>query len=236
MLATLLDDQSASMLLNQGHFSLHGKEVSVARLSTLAHTAFLYWLPFWIPNDLVEEALESLLGDCVTSTYVRMSQPGYQDCYTTQRKITSAVSLDGLPYFLPIEFERVTHRACLFVPGRQPICFQCGQVGHMRTQCHGVKPSVVQDPVVVQDHQSVPSNAISLVPQATSVDSSFDIVGDGLSTPALREKLSVDSPSPSQEFQVRIQKNNKWTSLSSDGKTLLGAAHLRCPKCLWLLR
>ena len=143
---TLLDDQSASMLLDQGHFSLHGKEVSVARLSTLAHTAFLYWLPFWIPNDLVEEALESLLGDCVTSTYVRMSQPGYQDCYTTQRKITSAVSLDGLPYFLPIEFERVTHRACLFVPGRQPICFQCGQVGHMRNQCHGVKPSVVQDP------------------------------------------------------------------------------------------
>ena len=103
--AILIDMESVHLLLDLGSFCIKGKEVMVSQLSTLSHTAFLYWLPFWVPNNVVEDCLESALGDVVDSEYVRMSQPGVQDCYSTQRKLTSAVSLSSLPYYLSVRYE-----------------------------------------------------------------------------------------------------------------------------------
>ena len=144
-----------------------------------------------MPQEVVEQSLESVhvLGDCVTSSYIRIPQPGFQDCYSTQRKITSAVSLAELPYFIPLKFEGVSYRTCLFVPGREPICFKCGLVGHMRGQCSTSKSG----PVQAQKPVATPVASVSDVEEELSIQ-----VPVGLA-----EKQCASSPPP-REYEIWV--------------------------------
>ena len=132
---TLDSPEAVDTIIDNGHFVVNDRSVSVSRLSSILTSATLFWLPYWVPHDHVVDCLESVLDDRVSCNYVRLPQHGFSSCYSTQRKIHSAVDLKKLPYFITISSEGRSYRSFLFVPGRPAMCFGCGQVGHMKNDC-----------------------------------------------------------------------------------------------------
>lgn len=118
-----------------GNFSLGDYTVVVNRFKDICTVGTLHWLPYWIPHDDVVSCISRILGSKISCQYIQIPQRGYRDCFTTQRRLVSPISLDNLPHFIDIPFEGQSFRSFLFVPGRQPVCFACGGAGHMRSTC-----------------------------------------------------------------------------------------------------
>jgi hypothetical protein len=135
--------------------------VHVCKFIEIQHSATLFWLPYWVPNDHVSKVVSQTVGTKSTCSYVRIPQGSLHGCYSTQRRLVCPAGLAKLPHFLPIDYEGVTHRCFLFVPGRPPICFKCGSVGHMKSTCaeksRQTKPQTLVTPDaplnVIVDHE-----------------------------------------------------------------------------------
>jgi hypothetical protein len=167
--------------------------VHVCRYSEIKHTATLFWLPYWVKNEEVENVLSQLVGSKVAVSYIRIPQQGFHGCYSTQRKVLCPAGLSKLPHFINIESEGVKHRCFLFVPGRPPICFQCGSVGHMKSKCKNNKSDVV------------------LQAQADHLDSSFEMEERD---PPLLTQQSLD-----MIFQQNVTATSPVLVLQSDETT-----------------
>ena len=143
---TLSDSEATDCLFDQGNFKIGGREVYVSRLAEGFYHATLHWIPYWVPHSDVTRSLELLLsGSKVTCSYIKVPQVGYLDCSSAQRSIKSVTSLGDLPHFIHVNSEGESYRAYLFVPGRQPICFQCHSIGHMKDQCTLSTPAQEED-------------------------------------------------------------------------------------------
>lgn len=180
---TLIDSHDVEVVLEQGDFEIKGRDVSVSAFDTSLLTGTLFWLPFWVPHRDVEDSLGKLLADAVTSMYVTIPQPGYRDCFSTQRKIRSVTDMSDLPYFIPITSEGHTYRTFLFVPGRPPVCFKCSQSGHMKNSC-------------TNPDKPKPYTEASLLPETISETKSLDIVKPpAIEAPAVPTH-AADAPYP----------------------------------------
>lgn len=132
----LKETTDVELVLAIGNFNIADNIlVQISRFSDVCFTGILFWLPLWVPHSDVCHAFENLLSSKITCQYVNILQRGFQGCMTTQRKIQSTTSMKPLPYFIDIESNNSIYRTFLFVPGRRPLCFACGSIGHKRRQC-----------------------------------------------------------------------------------------------------
>jgi hypothetical protein len=109
--------------------------IHVAKFCEVKQSATLFWLPFWVPNDVVSNHLSKILKSKVVCSYIRITHGSLNGCYTTQSRLVCPAGLTKLPHFIHIPFEDESYRCFTFVPGRPPVCFACGDEGHMRNQC-----------------------------------------------------------------------------------------------------
>ena len=235
---TLLTEEDAELLDQQGYFSIKDRQVSVSRLKSNLLTATIFWLPFWVQHDDVIDSLQTYLDDRVACTCIQIPQHGFHGCYSTQRKIRSPVDLKDLPYFIDITSEGRVYRAFLFVPGRPAVCFDCGLSGHMKNACPGVKETLSgfkrpSDPIdipppkkqitgmaeggpssVGSSHSSHPSE-VEMVPEVHQPYSR---------SPGLQEKLDKARPvlmtDVKQMYKIVLVQDKKSTVLTSKGKPI----------------
>jgi len=148
----------AKAIVAQGDFFIGEVPVNVKLMDLVSFTIFVHWLPFWVPHLDVERSLCRALEGNYTSSYVRIDQKGFPGCFSTQRRVHSTVDVRQLPHFLSIRSEGINYRAFLFIPGREPVCFQCGKLGHMKDKCGGKQ--VVQQTIdmVVPSANTGPPN------------------------------------------------------------------------------
>jgi hypothetical protein len=133
---TLKDIKDVELVLTLGNFDIANNIlVQISRYNDACFTAILYWLPLWVPHSDVCHTLENLLSSKITCQYMNISQRGFDRCMSTQRKIQSTKSMKTLPYFIDVESNDSIYRTFLFVPGRRPLCFACGSIGHKQNQC-----------------------------------------------------------------------------------------------------
>jgi hypothetical protein len=91
--------------------------VFVSRFTEVKQSATLFWLPYWVPNDLVIQQLSIVLGSKVSCSYIRIAHGSLNGCYTTQRRLVCPVGLEKLPHFVDIFFENERYRCHVFIPG-----------------------------------------------------------------------------------------------------------------------
>lgn len=132
---TFFHESKAISVVKTGNFQVRGVPVVVQHMPTVSFTVFVHWVPYWVPHGDVERSLEKVLMGNYRCSYVRVAQKGYPDCYSTQRRVRSVVDVRKLPHFLTVSSQGLNYRAFIFVPGREPVCFKCGQEGHMRDKC-----------------------------------------------------------------------------------------------------
>lgn len=136
---TCCSSETVTAIVEEGDFLIKGNvPVKVSKLSDISQVGILHWLPFWVDNGLVEAALADYLPSVqfrVTHKYIPGGRFAGTGVYSTQRRVVGSGDISKLPYFLDIVSEGKAHRAHLFVPGRQQICFSCRKIGHMKGQC-----------------------------------------------------------------------------------------------------
>lgn len=164
------------MIAAKEYFFIHSNiKVDVTKLSDRKFRAILHWLPYWLPNIEIEQHLNFLLEAPVTISYVRLPQPGYRGCFSTQRRVESVADLDALPHFLRVPFEGKYYKAYVFVPGRPQMCFQCGQRGHMRSDCSRNHPEeIIKTVVQSPSNISLPTLSGDATPAPTPLESDMD--------------------------------------------------------------
>ena len=229
---TLVSEEDAELLEEQGDFTIKNRQVSVSRLKSNLLTATIYWLPFWVPHDDVVDSLQALLDDRVTCTYIQIPQHGFHGCYSTQRKIRSPVDLKDLPYFIDITSEGRVYRAFLFVPGRPAVCFDCGHSGHMKNACPGVKkPSSgfkrPSDPVdipyakkqTIEEGDEAVSSVASHSPQESDM-----VLQEYSRSPGLQALLNIAKPEQLKDakyrYKIVLVQGDKSTVLTSKGNPI----------------
>lgn len=133
---TLKNVRDVQVVLDLGNFHIADNIlVQTSRLIDVVFTGILHWLPFWVPHEDVCHSMEKLLIGKITCKCYNIQQRGFKGCMSTQRKIESTVSMKSLPYFIGIESNGSIYQTFLFVPGRRPICFSCGLIGHKKAEC-----------------------------------------------------------------------------------------------------
>lgn len=133
---TLKNISDVQLVLDLGNFYIADDIlVQTSRLSDVIFTGVLHWLPYWVPHKDVCQSIEKLTAGKIMCKYFNIQQKGFKGCKSTQRKIQSTRSLKSLPYFIGIESNGSTHQTFLFVPGRRPVCFSCGLIGHKKAEC-----------------------------------------------------------------------------------------------------
>ena len=208
---TLDDLNDVDSLVDQGDFKVKSYPVAVTKFDDGCYSATLHWLPFWVPNCVVESCIGSLLSDdIIHSSYVRIPQPGFKDCFGTQRKINSAKDLKKLPYFVPVKYEGTVYRTCLFVPGRDPICFQCNAIGHMRNQCTIEKTTAQTSHICDPETKDVSS-------EHTKDSSSETEKEEDMEELEVQQGPEAENPVKPASFRIIYATNNKEKYYSNNG-------------------
>jgi len=189
---TVDDAKAAKNIVQYGDFSIGSVPAKVSWMDLVTFTAFIHWIPYWVPDADVEKALDSLLHDSYRCSYIRIDQPGFQGCYSTQRRIKSVGDLRGFPHFITVRSAGINYRAFVFVPGREPVCFKCGETGHMKDKC--VAQGTVQHIPAQNEHP------IQVVPPEVQSDGQTN----GDSQMMADRPCDVDSDSENDSFQIEL--------------------------------
>lgn len=201
---TLGDRLYAEALVGQGNFSIGNNRVSVTKLDSGLHTAYLYWCPFFVSHADVERAFNAQLAGKVASEYIKMKQEGFSQCFSTQRRIISSVDLSVLPHFLNVTSEGKNYRCFVFVPGRPTVCFNCGQQGHMRSKCAS-SGLAVNPPSPVSPVESFTTEDIIYQDQIVSNVQASIVSEDLVTTPTLTTPPFSPLPNASKFLLSPIQ-------------------------------
>ena len=159
---TLDSSNVTSAFVQKGDFNIGSTLVKTCIMDQVAYTAFVHWIPFWVPHVDVECALASVLQGTYKSSYIRIAQKGYEGCFSTQRRIRSTADMSSLPHFIKIHSEGLTYKGHVFVPGRKPVCFNCGSEGHMKSDCGAIANPEVSESVQLEElpFESMPESTL----------------------------------------------------------------------------
>jgi len=129
--------ESANGLIEEGDFIVKDQyKVNVRLMSKQIHTAYIHGVPFWVPNSIIADNIERLVGHEVEVEHVKQNLNGFE-CFDTERKVLSPKTLRYLPDFVKIVVEELNWelKARTKVPGRILRCSKCKLWGHPRKNC-----------------------------------------------------------------------------------------------------
>lgn len=209
--------------VDRGDFEIGDIWVRVSRFTDICNVATLHWLPFWIPHSDVVSSLCKLLGSRLTCQYIQIPQKGYEGCFTTQRRIEAPVALDKLPHFIQIDSEGQSYRTFLFVPGRQSVCFACGEFGHMKSSCGNDKRKRKGDEQTEQPIKKliVPAEVVDSSDVTITEPSESIISEDRSSSMQCESQDGSDAEYSDSFYTVKfLQRDGSFYKLAEEGKVL----------------
>lgn len=99
-----------------------------------------HWVPAFIKNELFQDYLEAKKLRVLASDTLKDNADGYTNGIRQFKIMGSTTDIHALPHIL--DFDQCGFQSLLRIPGRDPMCLKCKQLGHLRQSC----PSIYRRP------------------------------------------------------------------------------------------
>jgi hypothetical protein len=138
-------DRAVKLKLLAANLSVRGKQVQVEAVSKQDTRVCVHWLPPWVPDDVITEALAPF-GDVVSHNFGSSNMDRYRDVLTHVRNIVVKCH-EGktLPPLVNCIYDNEPQQMFLVIPGAPVACFHCGARGHLQRDCTACRKCKSQD-------------------------------------------------------------------------------------------
>ena len=134
------DDESANSLLRHKEFRVKNSLCKVIRPMNKIIHATIHWLDADIQSDIIAKTFANY-GKVLSIEHVKSRVPGLEHVLTNRRslrlEIKDGLKLEDLPYSILVN----GLRGLVTITGRSPLCYRCRTIGHIRSECKGIKCS-----------------------------------------------------------------------------------------------